>query len=359
MSDRLAEAIATQDPHTDPGELAPAAPTGLEGFGAPDPSKVLAVLGLDVRDVRAHAVVLVAERYGLDPLLGHVMIIPKSQRPYITRDGYLHIAHSSGAFDGMAVTDGPRRDPQEREWTAKVAVYRKDMSRPFEFPGRAELGRDNGPEMALARAERRSLRRAFDVTLPQVFADDEYDDRPLADDLPAGYAPAAAGPAPEPSPAAAPMSDAQRRAILARFRERGTERAERIGLLRTWTGREVTSVKDLTGAEASEVLARLAETDADVGAGAAAEPPDAEPQPVTRDQLAALNTLLRQAGITDRSDARALVTSIVDRAVASASDLTSAEAAACIGELKRMAADREREQQDQDREEDYPDADDR
>ena len=41
------------------------------------PGKVLAYLGLNPDDPRSQAVVAVAQRYDLDPLLKHVIVIPK------------------------------------------------------------------------------------------------------------------------------------------------------------------------------------------------------------------------------------------------------------------------------------------
>jgi len=257
MTDELRTAVARREADAD----APL-PT-VAAFGPPDQVRILQIIGLDPRDPRAHAVVAVAERYGLDPVLGHILILPKSNRPYITRDGYLHIAHRSGKFDGEEVTDGPRRDRTENEWTATVAIYRKDMSRPIAFPGRAGLSLENGPEMALARAERRSLKRAFDVTLPPVFAEDEWDDsRPLAVLRPAEAAQAVADASPPPpGPGAEPISDDARRAVLAGFRAIGVtgrdERRRRLRLVAEWTGHEAESLNDLTMREAADVLAHL------------------------------------------------------------------------------------------------------
>lgn len=146
-----------------------------DAFGAIDEVKILKMIGLNPADPRAHAVVAVARRYALDPVLGHIEVLKDSSRPYITRDGYLHIAHRSRMLDGLEVVDGPRREGSE--FVCRVAVYRKDMSRPFIYPGRAAVGRDNAPEMSLARAERRALKRAFAVTVPHDFGDDD-EERP-------------------------------------------------------------------------------------------------------------------------------------------------------------------------------------
>jgi hypothetical protein len=130
------------------------------------PGKVLAYLGLTPEDPRSQAVVAVAQRYDLDPLLKHVIVIPKGG-VYITRDGLLHVAHRSGHLDGIVVEQEPTLSDDGKEWTARVSVYRKDMGHPFTFPGRYPVNggnRDYAQEMALKAAEAHALRRAFDVT---------------------------------------------------------------------------------------------------------------------------------------------------------------------------------------------------
>ena len=119
-------------------------------------------IGLDPRDERSHAVVAVCERYGLDPVLKHIIVLPKGGA-YITRDGYLHIAHKSGQLDGIVLEE---QGTDNGEHYAVVAVYRKDMSHPFRFRGRYPVNGHNrqyGPEMAVKNAEVQALRRAFDV----------------------------------------------------------------------------------------------------------------------------------------------------------------------------------------------------
>lgn len=137
-------------------------------IGAFDPrdEKVLNYLGFSPTDPRSRAVVAVARRYDLDPLLKHVIVIPKGG-VYITRDGLLHVAHRSGQLDGIEVVQEPTLSEDGREWVARVSVHRKDMRFPFTFPGRYPVNgsnRDYAQEMALKAAEAHALRRAFDVT---------------------------------------------------------------------------------------------------------------------------------------------------------------------------------------------------
>jgi hypothetical protein len=106
----------------------------------------------------------IAGKYELDTMLKHLVMI--EGRPYITRDGLLHVAHRSGQLDGIetsepAIVDG--------FWRASCSVYRKDMSRPFTYTGRYPTTGGNqkfAPEMAVKVAEVMALRRAFDVAAP-------------------------------------------------------------------------------------------------------------------------------------------------------------------------------------------------
>lgn len=135
--------------------------------------KVLSYLGLNPDDPRSQAVVAVCQRYDLDPLLKHVIVIPKGG-VYITRDGLLHVAHRSGQLDGIVVDQEPTLSEDGKEWVARVSVYRKDMRHPFTFPGRYPVAggnRDYAQEMSLKAAEAHALRRAFDVS--GLGADDE------------------------------------------------------------------------------------------------------------------------------------------------------------------------------------------
>lgn len=147
-----------------------------------DRTAVLRSLNLNPADPNTQALLLVCDRYGLDPLLKHMVLI--QGRPYVTRDGYLHLAHKSHQLDGIEIVDeGEDRD----HWWARVSVYRKDMSRPFTYKGRyPKQGSGNkqyGPEMAIKCAEVAALRRAFNVTGIGA-ADERWDDPADVVDLP-------------------------------------------------------------------------------------------------------------------------------------------------------------------------------
>lgn len=139
-------------------------PDAVAGINIDWPA-VWKTLRLDPQDPRTQALLLVCDRYGLDPLLKHAVIVEGNV--YITRDGLLHVAHKSGVFDGIEVVDGPDKDAQG-DWHAKVSVWRKDMNRPTTYPGRYPAAGKNAkfrPEMAIKVAEVMALRRAFDVAV--------------------------------------------------------------------------------------------------------------------------------------------------------------------------------------------------
>lgn len=250
-----------------------------------DRAAIAQYLGLNPRDPKSHAVVAVCERYGLDPILKHVVVIPKGG-VYITRDGLLHVAHMSGALDGIVVEE---EGETETEWWCRVSVYRKDMRFPFKYKGRYSKSGSNkayGPEMALKCAEALALRRAFDVTglpvleerdaapqerapaptasrLVPVPSHDEPEDS-LTIDHETGeiVAPPADEPVDaelvedEPEPL---RTDAQSKHLFALLRELGiATRNEGLEMIASILGHEVESTKTLTKGQASKVIDALA-----------------------------------------------------------------------------------------------------
>jgi hypothetical protein len=120
------------------------------------------VLGWDRKRPEHRAAALMAQRYNLDPLLRHVVVIP-GVGPYVTRDGYLALAHRSGVLDGIVVESEGEND---WGWWSVVTIWRRDMSHAFTYRGRYPANGQNkkfGPDMAVARAERNALARAFPV----------------------------------------------------------------------------------------------------------------------------------------------------------------------------------------------------
>lgn len=143
----------------------------------------LRYLGYDPENVATRALVLLAHRYQLDPLLGEIILISdnKGRRLYVTRDGMIAVAHASGQLNGIEVIE-QRRNTEGNGWTAYVSVWRKDMEHPFTYGAQckdseAQARAGNGPEMALARAERRALKRAFRIR------SDFYPENPHIEDI--------------------------------------------------------------------------------------------------------------------------------------------------------------------------------
>ena len=154
----------------------------LEGDARRD--ALLRAIGFDkLSEAQRELALGIASRYELDPMLKHLVII--DGRPYITRDGLLHVAHKSGDFDGIETTD-PVLDPEpgsdgKRYWRTRCSVWRKSFSRPFVYPGRYPMAGGNAKyaeEMAIKVGEVMTLRRAFDVSAPTVEErwDGEYAD---------------------------------------------------------------------------------------------------------------------------------------------------------------------------------------
>ncbi|MGI9117224.1 MAG: hypothetical protein ACR2JV_06280 [Gaiellales bacterium] len=128
---------------------------------------LLKAVGLDKAAPESRELaVSIANRYELDLLLKHLVLV--EGRPYVTRDGLLHVAHRSGQLDGIEVSE-PVLDGEY--WRATCSVYRRDMSRPFTYHGRYPAKGGNAkyaPEMAVKVAEVQALRRAFDVSAPVI-----------------------------------------------------------------------------------------------------------------------------------------------------------------------------------------------
>lgn len=233
-----------------------------------DPGKVLAYLGLNPADPKSQAVVAVAQRYDLDPVLKHVIVIPKGG-VYITRDGLLHVAHRSGRLDGIVVEQEPTLSEDGREWVARVSVYRKDMSHPFTFPGRYPvqgMNREYAQEMSLKAAEAHALRRAFDVTGIPAYDEQRPEPEPRTGGLGAVLAPepepewpvvegeTEAGPS---EPLLLNTSSKLAKAMYASINDLGIADDERLPFIASVIDRQIGSTKEMTEDEARLVLAHI------------------------------------------------------------------------------------------------------
>jgi hypothetical protein len=239
--------------------------TSMIGSFDPTDENVLRYLGLSPSDARSHAVVAVCRRYGLDPLMKHVVLIPGGGI-YVTRDGLLHVAHESSQLNGIVVEQEPALSEDGTEWVARVSVHRKDMDFPFTFPGRYPVRGGNtkyAPEMALKAAEAHALRRAFNVTgLPT-----EDEQRPAeatptqqrvtaADILTAKAGAAPQQPADDAPPAS--INEAQLTKLHTVFTSIGwTDRDDRLRAASAILACPVASSKDLTKDQAIRLIDTL------------------------------------------------------------------------------------------------------
>lgn len=134
--------------------------------------ELLKAIGIDANNPVHQAALLACEKYDLDPLRKEVIVIPRGG-PYVTRDGYLRVAHRTGQLDGIVIEE--EGETPSHHW-ARVAVYRKDMKYPFTYTGRypkAGSNKQYGREMAVVRGERTALSRAFPVE--GLHGGDEFD----------------------------------------------------------------------------------------------------------------------------------------------------------------------------------------
>lgn len=280
--------------------------TDLAPFNA-NQEAIAQYLGLNPRDPKSHAVMVVCERYKLDPILKHVIVIPKGG-VYVTRDGLLHVAHMSGQLDGIVMEEQGENDA---EWWAEVSVYRKDMRFPFKFRGRYSKHGANkayGPEMALKCAEALALRRAFDITgLPVL---EERD---------------AAAPArvntERLTPKTAPKPAVEAPKVVREVVETVAETVE----------------SEPVDTETGEILdAEVVESALEIDA---VDPLDEDDQlePITDAQMRKMQALLRALNVTDRDERRTMIGDILARPLESAKDLTKEEASMVIDTLDEMA----------------------
>lgn len=229
------------------------------------PDKALRYLGLHPDNPATWVLAALSRKYDLDPLLNELAVISTKQglRPYITRDGLLTIAHRSGFFDGMTTDD---LHEGESGWGATVTVWRKDMSHGFTYSagcGKQEpqAQQGHGPEMALARAERRALHRAFNIPT----TGGEWD-APPEHDAPSGEAAAAVEVGSTPSPPSPPpelppeperMTPEQVGMIGTLLSALGVnDRADVRAYVSAVVGREVTDTRTITVSEAERIIDR-------------------------------------------------------------------------------------------------------
>lgn len=120
-----------------------------------------------------------AKTYGLDPLLKQIWAVKYQEgRPasiFAGRDGFLAIAHRSGAFNGMESGTRTEADGNVIGW---AKVYRKDMDHPFcvevsmkEYNRKQGTWLTHPATMIQKVAEAQALRRAFQIS--GIYSPDE------------------------------------------------------------------------------------------------------------------------------------------------------------------------------------------
>lgn len=290
------------------------------GGVAIDYEAVLKALNLNPADPKVQALVLTCQQYGLDPVLKHMILI--NGNAYITHKGLLHVAHESGRLDGIELVEQGETDG---EWWAKVSVFRKDMGRPFTYVGRYPRSGTNkqyGPEMAITRAECMALRRAFDVAAP---VQEEQD-------WPAQPADATPTIVEHPPVVESPPAAAERRAEIKRRAEALSDEFKEIARA-AWKRQIAASPDDLTDdqADAGEKLL---------------DDIEAQQKAMFDKRRKRARAELTKAGVKDEADVDALVLAATNGATSSTAQLTEAQLAAVLDQLKPLVEARENQPAD-------------
>jgi hypothetical protein len=157
-------------------ELAHRRPQSVAEAQTVDYTKALNYLGLSPGQPAAQALILVCQRYDLDPLLQHIEIL--DGKVYVKYAGYLHIANSSSHYQGAECV---REWDDETYYWATVRVHRDDRMFYAERTGKSRKIKpkrgggtyvdDEADAKAFAQAHRRALRLAFNVDHPEPAED--------------------------------------------------------------------------------------------------------------------------------------------------------------------------------------------
>jgi phage recombination protein Bet len=153
-------------------ELAKIGPANSSaGWNDEDKTLIRQTVAKGASDAEFKLLLYTASKYDLDPLVKQIWCVKYGDKPaaiYTSRDGFLHLAHKSGQFDGMetaAVRDGGKLVG------AKCSVWRKDFNRPFVVEvSLSEYNTNQNqwskmPETMIKKvAESQCLRRAFDIS---------------------------------------------------------------------------------------------------------------------------------------------------------------------------------------------------
>jgi hypothetical protein len=169
-------------------------------------TEILQLLGLPPTHIHSKALLLLADRYGLDPLLKEIVVIP-GKGPFVGVKGAVSVALRSGLLDGIEADDCWEN---ETHHCVRCIVWRKDMGHPAaKVIGRVgkHEKKDWPLEIARARAVRAALSYAFNIHDDYGESEDNW--APPPDDETASNGQATVIPATPPNeevtkPAAAP-----------------------------------------------------------------------------------------------------------------------------------------------------------
>lgn len=216
----------------------------------------------------------IAGRYGLDPLLRHLVLIPGGQNRrynvYITRDGLLHIAHTSGKPWSIEIDE-----PQKREnpYTGREDIYLKGRVKVLDPASGQTQVFEGGVWFSEYNAGRGSwkthpaamhqkvlevylLRRAFDVALTPIEEMDRVNAAQASTPIPVEAQVVEAEP-----PGPVPITKPQMTKLGATFTDlglvNGRYRETKLRLTAMVIGREVATSRDLTKDEASGLIEYL------------------------------------------------------------------------------------------------------
>ncbi len=217
----------------------------------------------------------IAGRYGLDPLLRHLVLIPGGQNRrynvYITRDGLLHVAHTSGKPWSIEVDEPVKR---ENPYTGKSDIYLKGRVKVLDpatgqtqvFEGGVwfseyNAGRGSWKTHPAAMHQKvlevYLLRRAFDVALTPIEEMDRVTQAPSAEPVPVEAE--VVEPQSEPAQRGPErITPAQITTLKATLNDLGLTNGEwrevALRLSSMVVGRELSSSKELTKEEASKLI---------------------------------------------------------------------------------------------------------
>lgn len=145
--------------------------TNLPAIRGDDQKEILEILGLPEKHIHSKALLLLADRYGLDPLLKEIVVIP-GRGPFVGVKGAVSVALRSGLLDGIEADDYEETDTH---YIVRCTVWRKDMRHPAaKVKGRvARNEKKEWPfEVARARAIRAALSYAFNIH--DDYGDDDW-----------------------------------------------------------------------------------------------------------------------------------------------------------------------------------------